>query len=64
MNRQRRKARLSREDEQNLLPQERVANKAFAVVGIRREEVDHCKVISPKLGSAEAKGLCRRQPVD
>ena len=53
---------LTGKDEKNFLPQERVADKAFAVVGIRGEEVDHCKVISPKLGGAEAKGLCSSQP--
>ena len=63
MNWQRRKAGLSGKDKENLLPQERVAHKAFAVVGIRGEEADHCKVISPKLSDAEAKGLCNRQPV-
>ena len=63
MNRQRRKAGLSGEDKENLLPQERVAHKAFAVVGIRGKEVDHGKVISPKLGDAEAQGLYNRQPL-
>ena len=63
MNRQRRKAGLSGEDEEHLLPQERLANKTFAVVGIRREEANHGEVISPKLKCAEAEGLCNRQPV-
>ena len=49
-------------DQKDLLPQERVADKAFAVVGVRTEEVDHCEVVSPKLGGAEAKGLCSCQP--
>ena len=48
--------------QKNLLPQERVEDKAFAVVGVRTEEVDHSEVISPKLGGAEAKGLCSSQP--
>ena len=52
----------TRKYQEDLLPQERVANKAFTIVWVGTKEVDHRKVVSPKLCSIKTEGLRRIHP--